>query len=111
MTRAPHTDWHLAGLLPPSNPVRSGRMHCPQWIMILSMGAVLALFPDASGLAQDPAAPPAGGVPDSQALPAAPGKPGKKRYSHANDFLIRGTVFTDKAYTFPGVLLRVRRAG
>lgn len=38
-------------------------------------------------------------------------KGGKQKYSHANDFLIRGTVFTDKAMAFPGVELRVRRTG
>ena len=36
---------------------------------------------------------------------------GRQKYSHANDFLIRGTVFTDKALSFPGVHLRIRRAG
>jgi hypothetical protein len=34
-----------------------------------------------------------------------------RKYSHANDFLIRGTVFSDKALAFPGVQLRIRRAG
>jgi len=38
-------------------------------------------------------------------------KSGKSQYSHANDFLIRGTVFTDKAVAFSGVELRIRRAG
>lgn len=38
-------------------------------------------------------------------------KSSKPKYSHANDFLIRGTVFTDKALAFPGVQLRIRRAG
>jgi len=38
-------------------------------------------------------------------------KSGKSQYSHANDFLIRGTVFTDKAVAFHGVELRIRRAG
>jgi hypothetical protein len=36
---------------------------------------------------------------------------GKQKYSHANDFLIRGTVFTEKALSFPDVQLRIRRAG
>src|SRR5882762_10386619 len=36
---------------------------------------------------------------------------GRQKYSHANDFLIRGTVFTDKALSFPGVQLRIRRTG
>ena len=34
-----------------------------------------------------------------------------KKNSHANDFLIRGTVFNDKALSFPGVELRIRQAG
>jgi hypothetical protein len=38
-------------------------------------------------------------------------KNGKQKYSHANDFLVRGTVFTDKALSFPGVDLRIRRSG
>jgi hypothetical protein len=38
-------------------------------------------------------------------------KGGKEKYSHADDFLIRGTVFTDKALAFAGAELRVRRAG
>jgi hypothetical protein len=38
-------------------------------------------------------------------------KPKPQRYSHANDFLLRGTVFNDKALSFPGVQLRVKRAG
>jgi hypothetical protein len=35
----------------------------------------------------------------------------KQKYSHASDFLIRGTVFTDKSLSFPAVQLRIRRAG
>jgi len=38
-------------------------------------------------------------------------KPTKKKHSHANNFLIRGTVFNDKALSFPGVQLRIRAAG
>jgi hypothetical protein len=34
----------------------------------------------------------------------------KHSHGHANDFLIMGTVFTDKALAFPGVRLRVRRS-
>jgi hypothetical protein len=59
---------------------------------------------------QEPAtAPPA--TPASQLPTASSSKPAKTKYSHANDFLIRGTVFTDKALSFPGVELRIRRAG
>lgn len=38
-------------------------------------------------------------------------KPAKKKYSHVNDFLIRGTVFNEKALSFPGVEVRFRREG
>jgi cytoskeletal protein RodZ len=34
-----------------------------------------------------------------------------KRGKHANDFLVIGTIFTDKAYALPGARIRVRRAG
>jgi hypothetical protein len=48
--------------------------------------------------------------PVSQAQSSSSAKSGTQKYSHANDFLIRGTVFTDKALSFPGVQLRIRRA-
>lgn len=38
-------------------------------------------------------------------------KPNKKKYSHANDFLIRGTIFNEKALAFPEVELRLRKEG
>lgn len=38
-------------------------------------------------------------------------KPGKKKYSHKNDFVIRGTVFNEKALSFPGVELQFRAEG
>jgi Carboxypeptidase regulatory-like domain len=38
-------------------------------------------------------------------------KAAKKKHSHANDFLIRGTVFNNKVLSFPGVELRIRTAG
>jgi len=62
-----------------------------------------------------PAQEPAPTTPTQSAAGTAAAKPpaknGKQKYSHANDFLIRGSVFTDKALSFPGVKLRVRRAG
>ena len=47
----------------------------------------------------------------SQPQSSSSSKNGKRKYSHANDFLIRGTVFTDKSLSFPAVQLRIRRAG
>jgi len=74
------------------------------------MAALVPSFSPAFAQAQEPAPTPSASSP---ATPPAstPGKPGKKKYSHANDYLIRGTVFTDKALSFPGVQLRIRKAG
>jgi len=35
----------------------------------------------------------------------------KHAHTHADDFLVVGTVFTDKAYALPGAHIRVRRTG
>src|SRR5437879_9759467 len=72
-------------------------------VFLIPLGAVPARQ-------QEPATPPPA-APASQPAPTSPSKSGKAKYSHANDFLIRGTVFTDKALSFPGVELRIRRAG
>jgi len=37
--------------------------------------------------------------------------PNKKKYSHVNDFLIRGSVFNEQALSFPDVELRIRKEG
>ena len=73
------------------------------WVVALWAAALLVSF----GASQ---------APDQQAAPSQPqssssARGGKQKYSHANDFLIRGTVFTDKALSFPGVQLRIHRAG
>jgi Carboxypeptidase regulatory-like domain len=58
----------------------------------------------------------------SSAPPSAPGaqpssssssssSSGKHGRTHANDFLVIGTVFTDKSYALPGAQIRVRRDG
>jgi hypothetical protein len=56
-----------------------------------------------SAPAQSPAAPPS---PSSSSSSSSSGK----RSKHANDFLVIGTVFTDKAYALPGAHIRARRA-
>lgn len=38
-------------------------------------------------------------------------QPAKKKYSHADDFLIRGTIFNEKALSFSGVEVRFRVEG
>ena len=85
-------------------------MHRPQWIKTLCTAALVASLIAAFTQAQEPAPPPAS-APAPQAPVAPPSKPAQKKYSHANDFLIHGTVFTDKALSFPSVQLRIRRAG
>jgi hypothetical protein len=57
-----------------------------------------------SAPAQTPAAQPSQ---PSSSSSSSSGKRGK----HANDFLVIGTVFTDKAYALPGAHIRVRRTG
>jgi hypothetical protein len=67
-----------------------------------------ACFAPAFFRAQEPApaAPPA----PAASQPATPEKPQKQKYSHADDFLIIGTIFDPKGYAFPGVELRIRRS-
>jgi len=84
-------------------------MHRPQWIMILCTAALAVLFFAVSIRAQEPPPPASTTAPPAPTAP--PGKPGKQKYSHANDYLIRGTIFTEKALSFPGVQLRIRKAG
>jgi len=86
-------------------------MQRPQWISILCTAALVASFSVAFGKGQEPASPPPGSATTPQAPTASTSKPVKQKYSHANDYLIRGTVFTEKALSFPGVELRIRRAG
>lgn len=57
---------------------------------------------------QEPLPPPAA-TPAQPATDSSSKHPSKR--SHADDFLIRGTVFTDKALSFPGAQLRIRRVG
>ncbi len=81
-----------------------------RWMVIFCTVVFLAPLVAALERQQETAtAPPTAPTAQSPAAPSS--KPGKTKYSHVNDFLIRGTVFTDKALSFPGVELRVRRTG
>jgi hypothetical protein len=84
-----------------------------RWIVFL--GTATLLVPRACASAQESQAASqaqsARDAGDAAQQPAAtPDRPAKKKYSHANDFLIRGTVFTDKGLSFPGAQLRIRRS-
>lgn len=73
---------------------------------VVALWAAALLVPLAAS--QDPVPQTA---PASQPQSSSSANSSGRKYSHANDFLIRGTVFTDKALAFPGVQLRIRRAG
>ena len=70
----------------------------------------LLLIPAISRSGQD--APPQSQPPSSSPSPSSSSsKSSRPKHSHANDFLIRGTVFNAQALAFPGAQLRIRRAG
>jgi hypothetical protein len=77
--------------------------------MFLRMIAVSGAFLCSSGFAQglqEPTSP----KPQSDLSQGSSSK-SKPRYSHANDFLVRGTVFNEKALSLAGAQLRIRRSG
>ena len=77
---------------------------------IFFAGVSSLLFAFAESLAEAQEAPPAASPAPAQDS-SSKEKPSKKKYSHADDFLIRGTVFNEKALSFPGVELRFRTEG
>jgi hypothetical protein len=74
---------------------------------------LLVLLPmfSAAGLCARALQQPPPPVPPQDESSSAGAKPKPQKYSHANDFLLRGTVFNDKALSFPGVELRLKRVG
>lgn len=81
-----------------------------RWRRAFFAAVCLLLFAFAASLTsaqETPPAAPAGTAQDS----SSKDKTSKKKYSHANDFLIRGTVFNEKALSFPDVELRLRKKG
>jgi Carboxypeptidase regulatory-like domain len=83
-------------------------MMSPRWFIVVGTAALFICFAPAFSRAQEPAPPTPQAPPASQA--PAPEKSQKQKYSHANDFLIIGTVFDPKGYAFAGVKLRIRRS-
>jgi hypothetical protein len=84
-------------------------MKSPRWFVVVRTASLFMCFAPALLRAQEPSAPPAQEPPPAAQAPA-PEKPQKQRYSHANDFLIIGTIFDPRGYAFPGVELRIRRS-
>lgn len=91
----------------PSNFKRNTSMNRSRGIHFVCVGVLLFAFAASLMAAQAPPAAPASPAPDS----SSKDKPGKKKYSHLNDFLIRGTVFNERAISFPDVELRLRKEG
>ena len=81
-------------------------MNRPRRIQFGGVGVLLLAF--AASLAAAQVTKPAGPAQDSS---SKADQPNKKKYSHLNDFLIRGTVFNEKALSFPEVELRLRKKG
>ena len=83
------------------------------WMIFLGMTALAApLFAQSQEPAQPVAPVPASPAHPSVAHAATPAsKDGKVQHSHAIDFLVIGTVFNEKALSFPGVQVRIRRSG
>jgi len=79
----------------------------PQWFVIAGTAALFISFAPASFWGQEPT--PAIPQTATPSPPPAPVKPQKQKYSHADDFLIIGTIFDPRGYAFPGVELRIRR--
>ena len=78
-----------------------------RWLF-LAVCVVLAATVSFAAAQEKPAAPAA----QAPAQPASSStNPAKHRHTWADDFLIHGTVFTDKGLAFSGAQVRIRRAG
>jgi hypothetical protein len=92
-------------------------MRSLRWVVFLGIAVFLASPSSVFSRTQQPAQPvtpaaPTPPVAPSSQPPATPAqKKGKQKHSHANDFLLVGTVFNEKALSFPAVQLRIRRSG
>jgi hypothetical protein len=102
-------------------PSRSSLLRACRRHTVIGMVMLLTMLGAVSARAQEPApaaTPPPPPSPATQQPPAetsgaaanSSSSSKHSRSSHASDFLIIGTVFTDQAFAFPGVHLRVRRS-
>ncbi len=75
-------------------------------LLLMGVGLAFLLCMPSLGAQEQPAPQPSPVKPDQSPSPSPP-----KKSSHSHDFLLKGTVFTNSAYAFPGVEVRLRRAG
>jgi Carboxypeptidase regulatory-like domain len=85
-------------------------MQSPRWVVLVGVAAISFCSSAPFTLAQEPPPPST----PAQAAPVGSWSSSKEaknqKSSHANDFLIIGTVFDAKGYAFPGAELRIRRS-
>jgi len=94
-----------------SNQYRCKAMNSPAWIRVLGTAMVMAAPICICAQNPLPAPAPQASAPTSGSSQAqSSSELVRKKSSHANDFLIRGTVFNEKGLSFPGAQLRIRRA-
>jgi hypothetical protein len=74
-----------------------------RWIMVLTIAMIVSTAPVFAG--QEPAPPAEAKAPATESSSTH-----KSKKSHANDLLIRGTVFDQRGLSVPGVKLRIHRA-
>lgn len=86
---------------------RNTPVNRPRRMKFVCAGVLLGFVASFTAAQETPPAAPTSPTQDSSSKE----KPGKQKYSHLNDFLIRGTVFNEKALSFPDVELRVRKEG
>jgi hypothetical protein len=79
-------------------------MHRQRWIIVLAMTVI---FSSLSLPAKQESGSNSGATPATTESSSS----NKTKYSHANDLLIRGTVFDNRALSLPGAKLRIRQAG
>ena len=80
-------------------------------LSLLGVPVVIVLSVTLAIRAQEPSPPTAAPETAAPASANTPPKVGASGYTHAHDYLIHGTVFTEKALAFPNVELHIRRAG
>ncbi len=81
-------------------------MQSTRWFVLIALMVAFSICVPTASRAQDP--PPATPAPSVQS--SSSNKSQNQKYSHANDFLITGTVFNDKGFAFPAVELKIRRS-
>jgi hypothetical protein len=91
-------------------PTFAGARMSPILILLISLAAGFACGQEPPAASNPAPANQQPAPPTDTANSPANSSSSKHSHSHAADFLIIGTVFTDRAMAFPGVHLRVRRA-